>query len=106
MAGTEVVRKRGRLSAGNCESSGSQAGSYAETQAGKGRRMQIPDLVLHGSSVFYILYNDYIIRTVGGVVVLKKGCQCGWLPESFPETGMRAVFVISQAPDSAYVRIE
>ena len=46
------------------------------------------------------------IRTVGGVVVLKKGCQCGWLPESFPETGMRAVFVISQAPDSAYVRIE
>ena len=53
-----------------------------------------------------ILYNDYIIRTVGGVVVLKKGCQCGWLPESFPETGMRAVFVISQAPDSAYVRIE
>ena len=52
MAGTEVVRKRGRLSAGNCESSGSQAGSYAETQAGKGRRMQIPDLVLHGSSVF------------------------------------------------------
>ena len=55
---------------------------------------------------FYILYNDYIIRTVGGVVVLKKGCQCGWLPESFPETGMRAVFVISQAPDSAYVRIE
>ena len=53
-----------------------------------------------------ILYNDYIIRTVGGVVVRKKGCQCGWLPESFPETGMRAVFVISQAPDSAYVRIE
>ena len=102
MAGTEVVRKRGRLSAGNCESSGSQAGSYAETQAGKGRRMQIPDLVLHGSSVFL----HYIIRTVGGVVVLKKGCQCGWLPESFPETGMRAVFVISQAPDSAYVRIE
>ena len=44
--------KAGRLSAGNCESSGSQAGSYAETQAGKGRRMQIPDLVLHGSSVF------------------------------------------------------
>ena len=34
--------------------------------------------------------------------MLKKGCQCGWLPESFPETGMRAVFVISQAPDSAY----
>ena len=90
MAGTEVVRKRGRLSAGNYESSGLQADSYAETQAGKGRRMQIPDL----------------IRTVGGVVVLKKGCQCGWLPESFPETGMRAVFVISQAPDSAYVRIE
>ncbi|WP_288743324.1 hypothetical protein [uncultured Clostridium sp.] len=52
MAGTEVVRKRGRLSAGNCESSGSQAGSCAKTQAGKGRRMQIPDLVLHGSSVF------------------------------------------------------
>ena len=44
--------KAGCLSAGNCESSGSQAGSYAETQAGKGRRMQIPDLVLHGSSVF------------------------------------------------------
>ena len=58
------------------------------------------------AACFYILYNDYIIRTVGGVVVLKKGCQCGWLPESFPETGMRAVFVISQAPDSAYVRIE
>lgn len=44
--------KAGRLSAGNCESSGSQAGSCAKTQAGKGRRMQIPDLVLHGSSVF------------------------------------------------------
>ena len=58
------------------------------------------------AACFYILYNDYIIRPVGGVVVLKKGCQCGWLPESFPETGMRAVFVISQAPDSAYVRIE
>ena len=58
------------------------------------------------AACFYILYNDYIIRTVGGVVVLTKGCQCGWLPESFPETGMRAVFVISQAPDSAYVRIE
>lgn len=52
MAGTEVVRKRGRLSAGNCESSGSQADSCAKTQAGKGRRMQIPDLVLHGSGVF------------------------------------------------------
>ena len=36
------------------------------------------------AACFYILYNDYIIRTVGGVVVLKKGCQCGWLPESFP----------------------
>ena len=36
--------------------------------------------------------------------MLKKGCQCGWLTESFPETGMRAVFVISQAPDSAYVK--
>lgn len=52
MAGTEVVRKRGRLSAGNCESSGLQAGSCAKTQAGKGQRMQIPDLVLHGSNVF------------------------------------------------------
>lgn len=58
------------------------------------------------AACFYILYSDYIIRTVGGVVVLKKGCQCGWLPESFLETGMRAVFVISQASDSAYVRIE
>ena len=55
---------------------------------------------------YVIKTSSYIIRTFGGVVVLKKGCQCGWLPESFPETGMRAVFVISQAPDSAYVRIE
>lgn len=44
--------KAGRLSAGNCESSGSQAGSCAKTQAGKGRGMQIPNLVLYGSSVF------------------------------------------------------
>ena len=44
--------KVGRLSAENCENSGSQAGSCAETQAGKGRGMQIPDLVLHGSRVF------------------------------------------------------
>ena len=87
MAGTEVVRKRGRLSAGNCESSGSQAGSYAETQAGKGRRMQIPDLVLHGSSVFYILYNDYIIRTVGGVVVLKRDVSAAGCRNHFRKQG-------------------
>ncbi|WP_448862114.1 hypothetical protein [Clostridium sp.] len=40
------------MSAENCENSGSQAGSCAETQAGKGQGMQIPDLVLHGSRVF------------------------------------------------------
>ena len=49
----EVVRKAGAVcQQETVESSGSQADSCAKTQAGKGRRMQIPDLVLHGSSVF------------------------------------------------------
>ena len=101
--------KAGRLSAGNCESSGSQAGSCAKTQAGMTSNnllRKIIKAVCRSAAQMQLNSGVTTIRTVGGVVVLKKGCQCGWLPESFPETGMRAVFVISQAPDSAYVRIE
>ena len=57
------------------------------------------------AACFYILYNDYIIRTVGGVVVLKRDVSAAGCRN---HSGNRdeAVFVISQAPDSAYVRIE